>query len=261
MANDSHASYARIGFAILAGTVATVVTLVYLGGLRGHRNEIFVETYSDREVSGLAVGSAVNFRGVKIGEVREIDFVGNRYEAKGADNLRIYILMALNPRKLGYFEDEGIEAKDAIPYLVKARGLRASVTASGITGLSRIECDLSPGPAPALETFAWTPKHPFVPQKVSLLDNFSDAATRVMNQINTMDLGAVWSNVNASVSSMSKTVQTVQAMMETCQDDVEKLTENLSDASASLRDFASEVKANPSLLLRERRPEPLDETR
>ena len=260
MANDNHASYARIGFAILAATVATVVTLVYLGGLRGHRNEIFVETYSDREVSGLSVGSSVNFRGVKIGEVREIDFVGNKYEAKGADNLRIYILMALNPKKLGYFEDEGIAAKDAIAYLVKERGLRASVTASGITGLSRIECNLNRVATPA-ETFAWKPQHPFVPQKISLLDNFSDAATRVMNQINTMDLGAVWSNVNSSVSSMSKTVQTVQTMMETCQGDVEKVAENLSEAASSLKDLAEELKGNPSLLFRERRPEPLDETR
>ena len=260
MANDNHASYARIGFAILAATVATAVTLIYLGGLRGHRNEIFVETYYDREVSGLSVGSSVNFRGVKIGEVREIDFVGNKYEAKGADNLRIYILMAINPKKLGYFEDEGIAAADAVAYLVKERGLRASVTASGITGLSRIECNLNRGVAPA-ETFAWKPRHPFVPQKISLLDNFSDAATRVMNQINTMDLASVWSNVNASVSSMSKTMLTVQTMMETCQGDIEKVAENLSDAASSLKDLAGELKGNPSLLFRERRPAPLDETR
>lgn len=261
MANDNHASYARIGFAILAATVATVVTLVYLGGLRGHRNEIFVETYSDREVSGLSVGSTVNFRGVKIGEVREIDFVGNKYEAKGADNLRIYILMALNPKKLGYFEDEGIAAKDAIAYLVKERGLRASVTASGITGLSRIECNLTRGVSSPVEKFAWTPKHPFVPQKISFLDNFSDAATRVMNQINTMDLGSVWSNVNVSVESLSRTMQSVQTLMETCQGDAEKTVESLSESAMTLRDLSRELKANPSLLFRERRPVPLDETR
>lgn len=258
---SSHASYARIGFAILAATAATAVTLVYLGGLRGHRNEIFVETYYDREVSGLSVGSTVNFRGVKIGEVREIDFVGNKYEAKGADNLRIYILMALNPQKLGYFEDEGIAAKDAIAYLVKSKGLRASVTASGITGLSRIECDLNRGALPPAESFAWTPRHTFVPQKISFLDNFSDAATRVMNQINTMDFGAVWSNANVTVESMSRTMRTVQTMMETSQGAVEKAMENLAEAASSLRDFAGELKGNPSLLFRERRPAPLDETR
>ena len=199
--------------------------------------------------------------GVKIGEVREIDFVGNKYEAKGADNLRIYILMALNPKKLGYFEDEGIAAKDAIAYLVKERGLRASVTASGITGLSRIECNLTRGVSSPVEKFAWTPKHPFVPQKISFLDNFSDAATRVMNQINTMDLGSVWSNVNVSVESLSRTMQSVQTLMETCQGDAEKTVESLSESAMTLRDLSRELKANPSLLFRERRPAPLDETR
>ena len=261
MASDNHASYARIGFAILAGVVATAVTLVYLGGLRGRRHEIFAETYSDREVSGLSVGSVVNFRGVRIGEVREIDFVGNKYEAKGTDNLRIYILIALDPRKLGYFEDEGVPAQDAIAYLVRERGLRASVTASGITGISRIECNLNPGSSSPEETFAWTPRHPFVPQKISLMDNFSDAATRVMNQINTMDLASAWSNVNETVESMSRTMLSVRTLMETSRGDVEKVVENLSESASSLKDLADELKANPSLLFRERRPAPLDETR
>lgn len=37
--------------------------------------------------------------------------------------------------------------------------------------------------------------------------------------------------------------------------------QNLSEAAASLRDLAGELKGNPSLLFRERRPAPLDETR
>ena len=259
---SSRVSFARIGFAILAATAATVVTLVFLGGLRGSRNEILAETYYDREVSGLSVGSKVNFRGVKIGEVRAIDFVGNRYAAKNDDNLRIYILMALDPRKLSYYEDEDIPTAETIPYLVTRRGLRASVTASGITGLSRIECDLNEdlaGREP--EKFPWKPEHLFIPQKISFLDSFSDAATRVMNQINTMDFGATWSNVHASVEALSGTLRTAQTLLETKQGEFGKVVEDVSAAAAALRDFAGEVKANPSLLLRERRPVPLDETR
>ena len=263
MANRSnHASFLRIGIAILAATVAIIATLVCLGGLRGHRNEILAETYYDREVSGLSVGSKVNFRGVKIGEVREIDFVGNKYAAKGDNNMRIYILMSLDAKKLCYYEDEGIDSDEAIPYLVRQRGLRASVTASGITGLSRIECDLNESLAGLEpEKFPWKPKHLFIPQKISLLDNFSDAATRVMNQIKTMDFSATWSNVHSSVESLSRTMQTAQTVFETKQGEFEKVVEDVSEATSALKDFANEVKANPSLILRERRPAPLDETR
>ena len=261
MANDNHASYTRIGFAIAAGVLATILALVYFGGLRGRKNQILAETYYDREVSGLSVGSAVNFRGVKIGEVRDIDFVGNKYAAKDNDALRIYILMALDPKKIGYLEGENIDAEETIPYLVKERGLRASVTASGITGLSRIECNLNANLAGQVETLPWKPKHLYIPQKVSLMDNFSDAATRVMNQINTMDFGAAWSNVSASVETMSQVMRTTQEILESKKGDFERIVDNVSAAADSIRECASEIKANPSLLLRERAPDPLDETR
>lgn len=260
MSSGNRASYSKIGFAIVAGVVATVVALVWLGGVRGSRHAIFVETYYDREVSGLSVGSPVNFRGVKIGEVREIDFVGNRYEAKGDDNLRIYILMALDSRKLSYYADEGISIEETIPYLVRSRGLYATVTPSGITGLSRVECNLD-ARACAPETYPWTPEHPVVPRKISLMDNFSDAATRIVNQVNAMDLVSVWSNVSASVESLAGVLRSASGMAEGCRADVERAVERAAEAAEDLRGFASEVRANPAVLLRDRPPQPLDETR
>ena len=261
MANDNHASYTRIGFAIAAGVLATILALVYFGGLRGRKNQILAETYYDREVSGLSVGSAVNFRGVKIGEVRDIDFVGNKYAAKGNDGMRIYILMALDPKKFEYFEDRRVAPENAIDYLVKERGLRASVTASGITGLSRIECNLSPDLADETETFDWKPEHIFIPQKTSLLASASDVATRVLNQIKAMDFGAAWTNVSQSVESLSRTMQAAQTFVESKRESFEQTVDNVSEASADLKEFVREVKANPSCLLRETKPEPLAETR
>ena len=101
MANENHMSYRRVGFAVFAGALAIVLSLVYLGGIRGKGDEILVETFYDKPVSGLSVGSVVNFRGVKVGEVREISFIGTKYAVEGADNSRIYILMALQRSALG----------------------------------------------------------------------------------------------------------------------------------------------------------------
>ena len=79
MASDNHASYTRIGLTVVIGIAAVVGSLIYLGGMRGRDSEVYAETYYDKSVSGLSVGSAVNFRGVKLGEVREITFVGSKY--------------------------------------------------------------------------------------------------------------------------------------------------------------------------------------
>ena len=251
---SNHANYAKIGLAVVLGLAATLGVLVYLGGAGGGDDYVYAETYYDTSVSGISVGSAVNFRGVKIGEVKEISFVGAKYdEATGADARRIYILMAISRRTAGDYADrlEGLAE----------RGLRATVTASGVTGLSRIELDIRrdapPTPPPQL---SWKPRHVYVPAKPSLLDSFSDSATKVMNQINHMDLDAVWSNVHAAVESIARASEGVCTMLETRRGDFDRIVEDAAEAASSLRETAAELRRNPSLLVRERRAAPLEET-
>lgn len=251
---SNHANYAKIGVAVVLGVAAILCVLVYLGGAGAGDDHICAETYYDTSVSGLSVGSAVNFRGVKIGEVKEISFVGAKYEeASGADARRIYILMAISRRIVGGYAD-------MIESLV-SRGMRATVTASGVTGLSRIELDVSRDtPPPSPEQVAWKPRHPYVPAKPSLLDSFSDSATKVMNQINRMDLDSAWSNIHSAVESLARASEGVCGMLEARRGDFDRIVEDAAEAAAALRETSTELRRNPSLLLRERRPAPLEET-
>lgn len=262
MSEDNHASFAKIGFTVLIGIVAIVATLIYLGGIRGHGRETILETYYDKPVSGLSVGSAVNFRGVKIGEVREISFVSVKYPETDSTKTGylIYIEMAIFDEAL-YVGSEEYDDNLMLAYLHDqvAAGLRATISSSGITGLSHIELDYVKTDAPPL-TIGLTPRHYYVPASTSLLDNFSDAATKVMNQINRMDLEAAWSNIANAVESLSRVSEGARVMMESRQDELETILEDLSQTSASVKELTAELKKNPSLLIRERIPEPLEET-
>ena len=261
MANENHMSYRRIGFAVFAGALAIVLSLIYLGGIRGKGDEILVETFYDKPVSGLSVGSVVNFRGVKVGEVREISFIGTKYAVEGADNSRIYILMALQRSALGVDDLEEEEYKRWFSTIVKSFGLRATVTTSGITGLSRIELNYHrPENLTEHRPIVWTPRHCYIPPQESLLDNFADAATKVLNQLDEMDLSTAWSNVAVSVDSLARTASAVQTMLETRQGDIDRMIDDLSESAQSVKEMASELKHNPSLILRDRKPARLDET-
>ena len=260
MASDNHASYTRIGFTVFVGVAAIVAALVYLGGVRGRGDEILVETCSDKPVGGLSVGSAVNFRGVKIGEVREISFIGNKYDVEGADNSRIYILMAIKAGLLWRDASDGDQTARSLQTLVERRGLRATVASSGITGLSHVEMNFNPPDRLETPEISWRPEHPYVPAKTSLMESFSVAATKVMNQINRMDLGSVWSNVSATVEAVARMSVVGRSMLESRQVEVERMVDDLAAAAASLRELSSELKRNPSLLLRERTPDRLRET-
>ena len=261
MARDNHASYTRIGLTVVVGVAAIVGSLIYLGGMRGRGDEMLAETYYDKPVSGLSVGSVVNFRGVKIGEVREIAFVGSKYDVDGEDNSRIYILLALNGDLLDEDGVDDLEFRQWAQEATSKDGLRASVVSSGVTGLSRVEIDYNrPEGLDPVPPITWTPMHVYIPSKISLFDNFSVAATKVMNQINKMDLGAAWSNINASVEALAKATDGAKTMLETRQGDIDRLVDDLTETSAAFRDMAVELRRNPSLLIRERNPGRLDET-
>ena len=244
MSNENSASYAKIGFVVVLGAVAAAAVLLYLGGLRGRSGLVYAETYCDKPVSGLSVGSVVNFRGVKIGQVAKIGFVGDEYGATGMDAYKIYILMSLT------------ESSEA---MLRRTPVQATVTASGVTGLSRIEINMArdtPEPPPQ----AWTPRNMYIPYKPSLLDSFSDSATKVMNQINRMDISLVWSNISESVKTLSCATEGARSILESSKSEIEKIVGDFSETASAVRGLAEELRSNPSLLFRERVAEPLPET-
>ena len=260
MAKGTETSYARIGFAILFGIAAVAGTIVTLGGVGGAKHEYLVETYFVNPVSGLDVGSSVNFRGVKVGAVKRITFVGSEYPACAeSDRETILVVMALDAR-LCRLRDDEMESMRRLIRGMTEKGLHATVSASGVTGLSRIELDYPKNPPPAIQ-ISWTPANPCIPPSPSILQSMGDSATKILNQIDGMDFAYTWSNVVDSVVSAKLLLNQTSILLDSQQGQISEILSNLRSASESLRDFADRVRANPSLILRDSSPEPLRETR
>ena len=260
MAKGNEASYAKIGFAIILGVAAVAGTLVYIGGVGGAKHEFAMETYFKNAVSGLDVGSSVNFRGVKVGAVKSITFVGAEYPACALeDRETVLVKIALDTRLCRMRENEEESMAKLMRGMV-AKGLHATVSASGVTGLSRIELDFPKAPPPPM-ALSWTPANPWIPPSPSILQSIGDSATRILNQIDRMDFAHTWSNAVDAVIAAKGLMTAAETLVDSQQGQVAEILSNVRSASEALNDFAGRIRENPSLILRDSSPEPLRETK
>lgn len=261
MANDNHANYTRIGFFIIVGVALILGTIVWLGGWGRNDNEMLAETYFPNDVSGLDVGSTVNLRGVRVGSVKRISFVGAEYDVSAPeDGRKIFVLMSLDKRLFRLHPDPSAEEPKQMLQRLVSMGLHATVSASGVTGLSRIELNFPKGKVTD-ERPTWKSHNTLIPSAPSILQSVAESATQILDQINRMDLFAAWTNAVSTIESANGTIGTVGTLLESNGGNIGEILDNLREASSSIRDFANDLKANPSILLRSSDPERLPETR
>lgn len=129
-------------FALIAGGI------VVLGGGKFFQQTAPVVMYFQGAVSGLSVGSPVNFRGVKVGQVTNL-FI--RYSGDTPSDVEIPVFAELSAKNLqivgasGETEEVGGAPGTRLKQLVD-HGLRAQLALpSLVTGQAQISLDFSPG--------------------------------------------------------------------------------------------------------------------
>lgn len=259
MSDSAQASYAKIGFFIIVGLALIAGTLIYLGGMGSKQHEFIGETFFSDSVSGLDIGSSVNFRGVRVGSVRRISFIGAEY-GEGADRddrKKIYVEISFDARLFTITSTQ--KPRQVLEEMI-AHGLHATVSASGVTGLSHIELDFPKGELKD-ERPSWRPAHPQIPPAPSILQSAADSATQILNQLNKMDFCEAYSNLLAIGRSANTTLENFNSVLTGEQGGISEIIQNVRDASNSLRDFADQLRSNPSSILRSYTPEQLPETK
>ena len=224
MAEANQPNYGKIGCVLILGIACIVGALIWFGGAGSGKNYVRAETYFNSPVSGLAVGSDVCFRGVKIGSVKRISFVGTEYaNYKPEHGSTIWVGMALDPRLCGFTEAEDRYVDERISEIV-GKGLHATLSANILTGIAHIELNFPKIPI-VDEPITWKPRSLCIPPAPTLRESASDAT------------------------------------VETQQGNLADILTNLRDASSALREFSYQIRDNPSLLLRSADAPPLPETK
>lgn len=178
-----------VGGFVLGGLAIGVCAILMFSGLHlFSRHNYAVVVFRD-SVAGLAVGSAVTFRGVKIGQVKEM-----KVRFNSADHsLRIPVFLELEPGNIVWINSTGSGRKWTLQDEVKA-GLRAQLTQQSlITGIMTVNLDLYPkAPAAEIQFEDGILEVPAIPSDIEMLKD------QLMG-LNLPELGAETREVLASL--------------------------------------------------------------
>ncbi|MCB1176321.1 MAG: MCE family protein, partial [Leptospiraceae bacterium] len=164
--------------------------------------------YFDESVHGLDVGSAVKYRGVSIGNVKEIKFVQDVYpmefSSPNFDKGR-YVLIRMSLRNVFNVKSEEL-LKDMI-----TDGLRVKITAQGLTGTSYLEIDyVNPGNNPPMEI----PKEwergsgvMYIPSSKSTISKIGSSIDEIIEKIDKAEIDTFIRDVNKLTNTLDQSVK------------------------------------------------------
>lgn len=172
--------YFKLGLFLIGGIVLLLVVLFALGAGKFFQRTYQMETYINESVNGLEVGSAVKFRGVRVGSVSEISFVAAKYGQHAEGYRYVYVQCTLDKDLFGTMGPKN--AKDQAADEV-ARGLRARTISQGLTGQLFLGLDyVDPERNPPLH-IDWEPASIYIPAAPSTLSKVEQAVLGISNTL------------------------------------------------------------------------------
>lgn len=188
---DAKPHYFKIGIFVLIAVVLIVVAVVIFGAGLLAQNELYFESYFAESITGLSVGSPLEFRGVRVGHVREIGFVGNVYDLEKIDGVvsryapYVRVVTAVPRAKMPDFAAGQVEK---ILRQMIERGARVRVTSNILTGQAYLEMNyLDPNRFP-VEEVPWKPKYVRIPSAPGELTTIKDSIDNILHQMQEIDV-------------------------------------------------------------------------
>ncbi|MBP7051217.1 MAG: MCE family protein [Phycisphaerae bacterium] len=188
---DAKPHYFKIGIFVLVATALIVTAVVIFGAGLLAQDELLLESYFAESITGLSPGSPIEFRGVRMGKVKEIGFVGDLYELPTEDGglspygLYVRVVVAMPRSKLPEFSSGQVQ--DVLGQMIE-RGARVRITSNILTGQAFLEMNyFDPNRFP-VEEVPWTPRYPRIPAAPGELTTIKDSIDSILTQLQAIDV-------------------------------------------------------------------------
>lgn len=221
---SNKANTATIGAFIIGAIAITLAGIMFFGGGRLFGDSQNFVMYFDRSIQGLEIGAPMKLRGVKIGEVTDIE--SHIYPETMKSMNAVYV--KVNPDELKF--DNDLVYGDLLDQLIEQRGLRAQLRIQSLlTGLLYVEVDFM-GLDSALQYWGLDPDVRELPTAKSeieelsqlanrfdfdaLAKNFSNIAENLDKLTADPELKAMAGNINESITTITRLASNIDKIFE-----------------------------------------------
>jgi len=193
--NDSK-RYVRLGLFVMTSVGVLVAALFVLGWRSWFQSTFTFETYFDKSIAGLALGSPASFRGVPLGQVTEILTSVATYEPDvPVEHRRDYIVVRV---KATMPAAEAEQMRRDMAVMIR-QGLRAQTQLAGVTGQQYLEIDFLDAKSHPPLPFGWTPKYTYLPSAPSVAGEIIAKAQAFLAGLDEADIKTLGQNLNTLV--------------------------------------------------------------
>lgn len=203
---SAQANYFKLGLFVIGAVALLLVGVVFFGGRALMREIVYMETYLDESVEGLEVGSAVNYRGVRIGRVERIGFVADEYGIEPRTpafkkyGRYVMVILAIDVST----EDERKTA--TLLTELEKEGLRIRIKSHPLTNVAYLEADyLDPDEYPPME-IGWKPRNPYLPSAPSMLSTFARTAEDAFRKLARIDFEKLIKRLDKLIGTLDSAV-------------------------------------------------------
>jgi paraquat-inducible protein B len=174
----------------------------------------------DQSVRGLVPGSPVEFRGIPVGQVRDV-----RLEIEGNYRVRIPVLVEVEPERFGR-DVPAAERRAALERLVEG-GLRAQLKSGNLlTGQLVVALDFHERAPPA--RIVWTEPYPEFPTIPTPLEEITNSLTAIVDRLEKVPVDEIGQDLRDSLAAVAELTRQIN------QDVVPRLSNALASADRTL---------------------------
>jgi paraquat-inducible protein B len=210
--------------------------------------------YFDQSVRGLAPGAPVEFRGIQIGEVRDLKLEFDPEKAR----FRVPVVVRIEPERMGSLVGADRDSRrEALDRLVR-QGLRAQLQSGNLlTGQLLVQLDMHADAAPA--EIVWTERYPEFPTIPTPLEEITSSVTRLAKRLEKIPLEQIGSSVEltldtarAALEQADRTLASAGALVgpdSPVNVELRRALVELTDAARSVGLAAEQIESQPDSLI------------